>query len=287
MDKSISLLRSTVHIGLEKPFRFLHLTDSHICLDDEGMTSGRQAWVHQKFENCELEYFRAFCAHAKREGLPIVHTGDLYDFQSRPAFAFTDEHLAPLDYFFAAGNHDFMDTWPPVGCDKRGYKTRNIPHVAPHIKDNLLFASRIWGGVNFVSLDNSFYKVTEGQIALLRAEVAKGYPVVLCMHIPFFTEEHAQKLYEEAAWYTVGQPSCFLLGIPEEHLRLYKEEHRRAQTCDKTTLRFIDYVKSESRIKLIVAGHTHDNFEEILPTGQVQITTHGTYYGFGREITLT
>ena len=143
------------------------------------------------------------------------------------------------------------------------------------------------GGVNFVSLDNSFYKITEKQLSKLRTEVEKGYPVVLCMHIPLFSEEHAERLYEEARQYTVGQPSCFLLGIPEEHLRLYKEEHRREQTCDETTLRAIEYIKNEKRIKLIVAGHTHDNFEEVFPSGLVQITTHGTYYGFAREITLT
>lgn len=290
MDKSLSVLKTTVQIGLDKPFRFLHVTDSHICLDDEGKPSGRQSWVHQKFENCEIEYFLAVCEHAKREGLPVVHTGDIYDFQSQKAFAFTDEHFAPLDYILAGGNHDYFGTWPPEANaqeEGRDYKLRYLADVAPHIKSNLFFDSRVMGGVNFVVLDNSFYEITKEQVDMLRAEVAKGLPIVLCMHIPLFSEEHAEKLYKDAAWYTVGQPSCYLLGIPESHLSRYKPDAKRAQTCNEVTLRAIEYIRSEPLIKLIVAGHTHDNFVETFPTGQVQVTTHGSYYGFCREITLT
>ena len=42
------------------------------------------------------------------------------------------------------------------------------------------------GGVNIVVMDDSYYQISEGQIDMIKAEVAKGYPIILCMHIPFF-----------------------------------------------------------------------------------------------------
>lgn len=52
---------------------------------------------------------------------------------------------------------------------------------------DLVFASRIIDGVNIVTMD-TYYRLTDEQTARLKREVERGYPVLLAMHVPFYTE---------------------------------------------------------------------------------------------------
>lgn len=279
MKKNLTVLKTTINVGLDSPVKLLHVTDTHIALDDDGKDCGRKRIFDKDFENCSIEYFFEAVEYAKANGLPILHTGDFFDFLSNNNFAFADKYLTPLDYIYAAGNHDFCHK---VGSAKEdyAYKWEHIKYSAPHIKNNLYFYSRVIGGVNIVTLDNSYYLMTEGQIELLRAEAAKGLPIVLGVHNPFYNEEQAKKIL------ATGNPCVYAVGAPEELLATYPPDRRAQQTPDEATRRAVDYIMNEPMIKAIIAGHTHLNLEETLPNGIPQITTHGSFAGFVREITL-
>lgn len=270
----LQIVKTTLEVGAEKPFKLLHVTDSHIALDDPGKDCGRF-----KFFTKAEQYFIETAEYAVRNDLTVLHTGDFFDFHSEANFAFADKHLAPLDYIYAAGNHDFCHC---VGQAKEDYeyKWSQIKKVAPHVKSNLYFDFRVINGVNIVTLDNSYYLMTEGQIELLRAEAAKGYPIILAMHNPIFTKEYADMILGE------GEKCAFLMGAPEEYTSKYPEARRHQQTPDEATLKAVEYIKSEPLIKAIIVGHTHRNYEGRLDNGVLQITTGGGYKGYAREITI-
>ena len=281
---TLDYAQTTVHIGIPSPIKLLHITDTHICraYESEGEDKVRLALARSKNafgEESEIErLLEEALAHAKSNGEKVVFTGDIYDFLSQANFDYLDEKLRDLDYIYAAGNHDFC-TAP--GADKEDYpfKKQQWKLVAPHIKDNLQFASHLIGGVNLITIDDSYYQFTEGQLDMLRAEADKGYPMVLFMHTPLYTPLHAaEKLKLE--------PCASLVDAPDDVLAVYPADRADYQKADEATHRVVEYIKSEPLIKALFAGHTHRNFEEPLDNGIMQYTTGGTFFGQVREIVI-
>ena len=279
MSKDLKVLQTTINIGAKKPFKLLHVTDSHIAIDDEGKDCGRYKIFDKDYEGCTKDYFIKAADYCKKNGIVMLHTGDFLDFLSEANFAFADEHLNKIDYIYAAGNHDFCHC---VGLAKEDYQYKwdQIKRSAPHFKSNLYFDSRIINGVNIVTLDNSYYLISDGQIEALRAEAAKGYPILLAMHNPIYNAAQAEDMKQK------GGHILYVVGAPEEILQTYPADRRAQQTPDDATLRAIKYIKEEPLIKAIVVGHLHRNFEETLENGVPQITTDGGYSGYVRELTI-
>ena len=83
-----------------------------------------------------------------------------------------------------------------------------MKRVAPHFKQNLYFDSKIAGGVNFVSLDNSYYLIEEAQTQMLKAEISKGLPIVLCMHTPLYEKNLAERVNSSCGAREFGASNC-------------------------------------------------------------------------------
>lgn len=277
MKRNLNMIHSELSIGLEKPIRFLHITDTHITRDDPSGGRRREAVFNKHYENCAEDYFLQAIAYAKENGMPVLHTGDMVDFLSQGNFDFLDEHFRDLDYMYAAGNHDFCH-WVGRAKEDYAYKWEKIKQIAPHIRSNLYFDSRIIGGVNFVTLDDSYYLISDGQTEMLKAEAAKGYPIILAMHVPLYTKALAEIVMRK-------NPCAYLTGAPEELLVTYPEDRRIQQTPDEATRRAIDFIKNEPLIKAIIAGHTHLNFEESMD-GKMQYVTNMSCEGEVREFVV-
>ena len=272
MMNPLQILQTEIVIGIEKPIKLLHMSDTHLVRDDE-RPSGRRACFESE-EGAIERYFFSAVNHARENGLPILHTGDLIDYTSQANLAFVDAHFSGLDYLYAAGNHDFCH-WVGEAREDDAYKAEQLRVCAPHFHCDLFFDSRVIGGVNFVTMDDSYYRIKEEQLDLLRAEAARGYPIILCMHVPLFTPDR------------VGvRPVLYVVGAPEEILATYPEQRRRQQAPDAATLRAVDYIKSEPLIRAVLAGHTHENRESDLTPDKKQYVTGGTYLGLVREITV-
>ena len=87
--KPMKLEKTTIKIGIEKPFKLLHITDTHLCMADERDDLRKQELAINRakaFEvdtpGCCMEYFKQSCAFAREQGALLVHTGDLFDFVS-------------------------------------------------------------------------------------------------------------------------------------------------------------------------------------------------------------
>ena len=276
----LKIVKTTIEVGLKKPIKLLHITDSHIFRDD---TTG---WNRKKdfdvdFDGCTETYFLKALEYAKTNNLPIIHTGDIIDFFSEGNFNFLGKYFTKdIDYIYAAGNHDFVD----FNDIKKGkqetkeYKEKQISAIAPFIKNNLYFYSRVIGGVNIVALDDSYYQISEGQIDMLKAEVAKGYPIILCMHVPFFGPDSATR--------TASGKIVLDVAVPESVIETYPIDRQLQIRPDNATLKAVDYIKNEPMIKALLTGHHHYNVVENLETGLLQIMTAGSFYGYVREITV-
>ena len=276
-ENKLNLIKTVINAGADKPFGLLQITDSHIARGD--LTGGRRQRIFDvNGEGSSERNFFAAMEYAKKNGLTVLHTGDIIDFFSQENFDFIDKYFSDEDIVFAAGNHDFCHC---VGKAKEdhAYKWEKIKEIAPHIKTNMYFSSRVINGVNIVTLDNSYYLISEGQTEMLTAEAAKGYPIILSVHVPFYTEKLAAEVMRE-------NPCAYLCGAPTELLETYEPHRKAQQTPDAATLAAIDYIKSEPLIKAVFAGHVHRNFEEKLTDTLTQYATHGSFAGYAREITV-
>ena len=135
------------------------------------------------------------------------------------------------------------------------------------------------GGVNFVALDNGYYRFDADQLVRMKREIEKGLPIVLMMHNPL----HTQQLYDEMMT-NRKQPCAYLTGTPDALMTGYDEYRFRQQQADADTMAFIDYIYAQPLIRAVLAGHLHFNYETRLPSGIMQYVTGGGYCGDTREI---
>ena len=258
----LSLSCATVRIGAEKPFAVLHISDTHLCeaYDDEGEVTLKLREVRRRtFGGRQEEALADSIAWAKRNVDYILHTGDLIDFQSRANFDLVKKHFGDA-MFGALGNHEFArHMWLAEEKEPKTeeWKDRTRAKLDEVFPFDVVLHSQVVNGVNFVTLDDVYGTVTERQVERFRAEVAKGMPIVLCMHVPFFTDD----IWRATTQFWARSGSRFGdAAVPPR-----KGDYQR-QSEDPVTRDFIEYLRKEPLLKAILAGHEHvtiqDRFSE-------------------------
>lgn len=288
-EKHVNIEKSVINIGLEKPVSILHLSDTHFCAADEFDSPAVQGMAARRLKNAFRDtdgvdrirqYWDESIAYAKENSLPVIHTGDLIDFLSHGNAVLAKQLLSNVDYFFAAGNHEFCH-YVGRAREDLAYKMEQLFYIQPSINYNLLFASRVIGGINFISVDNGYYLVADWQRECLEREVAKGLPIVLIMHNPIHTDALYDVMMSEKK-----QPCAYLMGTPEEMMRSYAPDRYKQQLADEPTRRFIDYLSKTPLVRAVLTGHLHFNYHDMLPWGIPQYVTGGGFLGDAREITF-
>ena len=287
MTEKLNIVTTNIEVGASEPFSLLHVTDSHISLANEKDTdeikqhafARRSAFEKPYGEGSSDAFFKAHMQYAGENDLTVACTGDLIDFLSHANLEYLGHAFDNVkDHIYAAGNHDFCHF---VGRAKEDaqYKIDNRKKVAPFVKHNMLFDSKVINGVNLVTLDNSYYLMSDGQTDMLRAEAAKGLPIILFVHNPFYCRELADYQMTKA-------PYACVVGAPERYIERYTPDRQLQQRPDVATLRAIDYILGEKLIKAIFAGHLHYNFESPLSNGVIQYCTEAGYMGGARQINI-
>ncbi len=275
--KDLNISELSIKVGAKKPFRFLHVTDSHLARFDPEKPCTRFEKTRELIDT----YFAQSCEYCRENNIPMVNTGDVYDFISEANFEYMTEQLQGVDHIYATGNHDFCH-WVGDATENQQYKWRNIKKVAKHFNCNMHFDSRVINGVNFVTIDDGYYLFTEGQLEMLKAEVARELPIILCMHVPIYMPGLAKFALDK------GQPTS-IVATPLEIIEKYREPYRRfQQEADDTTLKVVNYIKNEPLIKVLFAGHTHtpNHHDEELCPGKMQYVGAGGYNGYARLVTV-
>ena len=287
--KPMNLEKNTIKIGIEKPFRILHVTDTHLCMANERDDLRKQQLAVNRakaFEGntpgCCMEYFKQGCDFAREQGALLVHTGDLFDFVSEKHLEIAPQLFSMTDdYFMAVGNHEYS-LYVGEAFEDETYKLQSFDKVQASMpRWNLRFDSRIVNGVNLIAIDNVYYDFSAQALEFLKAEAEKGLPMILFFHTPLYTPD----IYDEAM-NKRHQSSCDVVGVPIELMQNYSDHRFRQQVCTPQTRKFIDYMLSLDLVKAVVAGHMHFSHESALENGVMQYVTGGQYENIARLITV-
>ena len=264
----MKILETKLDIGIEKPFRIIHISDTHLTYADmrDGERKVKMAKergsVHFPHADSILEFA---CNKAKEMGVPIVHTGDLIDFVSLANLEKAKDIIDNNDIFLAAGNHEFSLY---LGEEKEdaAYRNRSLKAVQASFKNDIRMCSRVIGGVNFVAVDDGYYLFEKEQLDFLKKECEKGLPIILLLHVP---------LYDRALYdFMMERAGCgFLTGVPEELLKVYPPHLAESHKADSITLETIEYIKGQTMIKALITGHIHRTYDGVFNHNVPQITT--------------
>lgn len=277
--------RRTIAVGAERSFRVLHASDTHVALMDDSDRADASRAVYETmrpktFGYHAEEYLVGTFGYAQEEGIPLLHTGDLIDYIGKANLAAAKRAFAGADAMACPGNHEWEYLLrvedPPV------MRPRYYDEVCAAFPNDLTVASRILNGVNFVLLDNADYQVPPDRATRVEAEVKKGLPVVLCCHIPFETPDLRRLIYDR--WrnpYSSGNccqdESCFTGAHPIN----------AAMRATHETRDFFAWMKAQSGIRAVLAGHHHFEASSRLTPTLTEYLAGGNYCGECTEITFT
>ena len=275
----LALNYGTVNIGLEKPFSILHISDTHLTAvyphEDE-----KKQQLHKirttTFGGRQEEALRDSLDWARQHVDYVVHTGDLIDWQSEANFDLVKKYFGE-GVVGCLGNHEFSQhMWlsEPKETGTEQYKDltrKKLQEVFPY---DIELQSQIVGGVNFVTLDDVYGYVTERQVELFRKEVKKGLPIVLCMHVPF----HTENIWRADIRFWHDEKSRFRNVAPDP-----SGEYKRQQD-DPVTSAFIAYLKTEPLLKAILAGHLHITIQDQFSPTATEYVVGGNFLFHGEEI---
>ena len=290
MLREEQIIKNTFCFGLPKPITFLHVTDAHLSgwngRDGERKrlrAAERRASFGARGEMGE-GYIRGFYdlldSAAQDDSVDVIfNTGDTIDLVSYDTLDMLGEvrRHGGNKLIATPGSHEFSQ-YVGEAREDLAYKMQSYNAIQNRWPGNIDFCSRVVGGVNFVALDNSYYRVTERQLLLLKTEAAKGYPIVLGIHIPLYNPAYlcgadgADYLAAKNAGKT-PLPSLAVCGAPDEVTSLYTEHRQDEQHTDADTDRFLAYVDECPHIKLIVSGHLHCNVETTTIGGKPMLIT--------------
>lgn len=278
--EQMNISYANIHIGLEKPFSVLHISDTHLSgvyphESDRKRNLSRDRT--QTFGGLQADALAASMDWAGRYCDYVVHTGDLIDFQSEANYDVAKKYLGD-NLIISVGNHEFSpEMWLSEIPEERTelYKSYTRDEINSVYGIDSKFQSKTVNGVNFVAIDNVYGTVTPNQVKRFNQEIKKGLPIVLCMHVPFFSDEMWRA--NERYW-TRGGAKFRDASVPRP-----KGDYMAQQT-DKTTREFIAALKKEPLLKAILAGHIHIGYQEEFSPTATQYVAGPNFMFSGREI---
>ena len=275
----MSLSYATVEIGLEKPFSVLHISDSHLTAAYAYENDKKQQLSQTRtttFGGRQEDALRDALDWAKQHVDYVVHTGDLIDWQSEANFDLVRKYFGP-GLIGSMGNHEFTtDMWlsEPKEESTEAYKDNTRKLLQKVYPFDIRFQSQVVNGVNFITLDDVYAYVTEEQVKLFKEEVKRGLPIVLCMHVPFMTDNiwrATGRFWKDKGPMTSGK-------LPKIR-GAYKTQREDAVTRD-----FIAYLRQEPLLRCILAGHEHITVEDQFSPTCREYLVAGGFLFHGREV---
>ncbi len=279
----LTLAYQRIDAGATAPFSILHISDTHLsaAYPNEADAEGKLKSMERRtktFGGRQEEALRDSLAWAKDNVDYVLHTGDLIDWQSDANFDLVKKYYGDT-MFGSMGNHEFYTYLPGEKHTwQEPFKERSWPILKKAYPVDARFNARTINGVNFVCIDDVFGTVQPDQVELFHAEVKKGIPVVLCMHVPFFTD-------------FIWQASVRYWGQNGRRFRSAATPNAKGdlkrQQEDATTRDFIAYLKGERLLKGILAGHLHITVQDRFSPTAMQHVVGGNFMFHGQEILFT
>lgn len=235
--------------GVQGELRAWVIGDTHFALRDARDDAYADNYRRMGQWGAKKEPFEKMLAQAAKERPDILLlVGDIISF---PTLANVEYVKAQLDacgipWFYVAGNHDWHFEGMP-GSDLAQRADWTVKRLTPLYQGaNPLMASRVVKGVRIVAIDNSAYHVLPEQVEFWKSEAAKGDPIALMMHIPFW----------HPGW-SVTSCACPTWGAATDP---YWEIERREQWAERltpSTFAFRRAVFETQNLVGVFTGHHH------------------------------
>lgn len=285
-DYNIKIVKTEIKFGLKKPLRFLHVSDSHKVLwDDRAPLQSKLAKRRRKSFSKSDKYWQLVLEYSKNKNLPILHTGDVFDFYNPASLDFLKTQVMPNVFAYAVGNHELSKKY---GTHRDGLPTDEMKKaISESVGYDIEFSSRIVDGLNIIAMDNGFYQFSEKQLALLKAELKRGLPILLLCHIPIYNRDFAEKdlAYKRTKSKKIKLAST--VGAPVENLKDVGEYLQTVRTPTPATAEVVNILQNNPLIKGILCGHVHHTLSSVMPNGAIQTCIGGGYSGWAQEITIS
>lgn len=272
-----------IDAGATKPFSILHISDTHLTEvypNEPDAEAKMRSKVRRTrtFGGRQEEALRDSLAWAKDHVDYVLHTGDLIDWQSQANFDLVKKYYGGVT-FGSMGNHEFYTYLPGEKMtSQEPFKERSWPLLSAAYPVNPRFHAQTVNGVNFICIDDVFGTVQPDQVEKFAAEVKKGLPVILCMHVPFFTPYIWAA--DQKFWSRPGKKFDSAV-VPDA-----RGDYKRQQD-DPVTRDFIAYLKSEKLLKGILAGHLHITVQDRFSPTAMEYVVGGNFMFHGEEILFT
>ena len=276
----MDILKSQLDLGLVQPVRILQVSDCHLsgCCEEDS----EKAKAKSKKKTAEFlkETGGVTQEHRLKEALDLsveydalVFTGDMADSPSRANLELLASMLEGRRYLYTFGNHDYYTYDSDSGnADDR---ERFLDDFLRFLPCDPTMDSLQVGGVNLVALDDSLAQFSALQLEFLKAEAAKGLPILLFLHLPVYSSTFVPQAYE---WWD----SSMCVGTPVGVLAAHGETDPK-MPAEAETLSMLDYIREEPLIKAIFASHLHFS-DEANVLGKPQFVNKPCYLGSAREI---
>ena len=267
----LKLTQTKLSAGLEKPVRILHITDVHLTYANEKdipyhqrLMERRWKTFHEEgeFPPCSpKEYFEQAIAFAKEENALLVCTGDAIDIHTHGNLEVFKEITEGEDMMFSPGGHEHQRACVRTMEEPHPYWETVRPQVESEFSPfDLYFESRVIGGLNVITADNSLDYFPKRTVDAFKKELEKGLPIVVFFHDPIWD-------------------SLLNLKAPNHpNVRLTEEDYRISHEM-------IDLLLHHPLVLTTFGGHGHKDGEREIE-GKTHYMTAGLFKGQARMIEI-
>ena len=277
----MKIIKYTIEVNTKTPFKCCHTGDNHICLCDERddkrkkeLSERREKSFAERGKKGTVETLEEMLGIVRNENALLLHTGDLIDFVSQANLDYAKKCLDGIETVMAAGNHEFS-LYVGEAKEDEAYKSRSLEAVKNAMPQGIIFGTKDYNGVRFISLDNSYYYILPKLFEKTKEALNCSLPCVLLVHTPLYSKETYEKVMN-------GKPEDeppYLCGCPDYLLKKIPEDRFIQQKTDETTDAFIKLCNESKNLKAVLTGHIHEPCFSHLDSGTVQIAVNAGYFG--------
>ena len=276
----MKILRTELNLGLQEPLRILQVSDCHLsgcCEEDsekaKAKSKKKTAGFLKEAGGIPQEQRLKEALDLSEDYDALVFTGDVADSPSYANLQLLASMLEGRRYLYTFGNHDYYTYDSDSGnADDRERFLDDFLRFLPC--DPTMDAMEI-GGVDLVTLDDSLAQFSWLQLGFLKAEIEKGLPILLFLHLPLYSPTFVPQAYE---WWD----SSMCVGTPAEVLAAHGETDPK-MPADEATQAMLELIRTEPLIKAVFASHLHFA-DEAEALGKPQFVNEPCYLDSVREI---
>ena len=285
--KYLKPTKVSLAVGAEKPFTAIHFSDTHVSQSDaQDLLDGDEralALYNARYPRfpASVQSLAAVCAYGRRQRVPLLNTGDVFDFRSEANIRCIARAFKDLDVFSCLGNHEGyghhgggMNPATPAARDALRARYEQA------FGNPLLVASRVINGVNFVAFDNGgLQRGREAEaVAAVKREFARNMPVVLMCHMPVYTPQLIEDMCEKRR-----------RKRPDTSLRAYVllGEDALKSKAHPAARDLVSFLRRQKNLKAILAGHLHFEWNGVFNDSVPMLVAGGNFEGRAYEISFT